>query len=94
MEKKKKEKERERERERERDAAGFAAAVGHACATAFGRKATCTQIEEEQRDETAIGTAVRTAKCREKISGDWELGQKKILKEFELIDEKDFENNF
>ena len=56
MEKKKKGK-------RERDAAGFATAVGHACAAAFGRTATCTQIEEEQRDETAIGTGVETAKC-------------------------------
>ena len=83
MEKKKKEKKRERD-----------AAVGHTCATAFDRIVTRTQIGKEQRDETAISTSVRTAKCQEKILGDWDIGRKNILKRFELIDEKDFENDF
>ena len=68
--------------------------VGHECAAMFGRTATCTQNGGEQRDETAIGTGVGTAKCREKISGDWELGRGTIFERIELNEEKYFEMKF
>jgi hypothetical protein len=41
-----------------------------------------------------IGTGVGTTDRRKMILGDYELGRKKILKQFELNDEKDFENYF
>ena len=47
-----------------------------------------------KEDRTAIGTGVGMADCQKTISGDRKLGQKKIMKRFELNDEKDFEIYF
>ena len=68
--KKKKEKEEKGEKEKEKKRVaptGFAAAVGHARAAAFGRSAMSMWNEGKERDLTVIGTGVGTADRREKF---------------------------
>jgi hypothetical protein len=77
-EKRNREKEKWRERKRELSA-GFAAAVGRARCGVRPVSDEHTEQEKGKGDRTAIGTGVGTADCRNRISGDWELGRKRIL---------------